>query len=317
VKSPLQAAHDQAAAEPIVCTVAAPRQPATPSVYTGAELLTRSTRPGAYDAMAIPSLMNGRKRLLGDRESVAPYMPREAAEQPLNVSPRNTAAESTKLAREFPTVHHRGGEYRPHPGSTPAKVLDYLRAMGGFISHTEICQRFNIKRSSITAAFKPALKRGVLVRQVVGGYTGFSLPGWRTSADPVAQTQPNITFTPGGHADAIRTEHQDRRFWPISLHSLSALSSEETAGVKAFLGTISGELYRPTGQGYAADEISSDAAFDSEQLSALYALSLREAELGLLLGYIAVLQLRRQYLDVAHAFPFSPLTEPPRLTDAA
>jgi hypothetical protein len=250
----------------------------------GAELRTRSTRPGAYDAMAIPSLMNGRKRLPGDREPAAPYVPRDAAPQPLNLGPRNSADEIRTMAREFPSVHRRSGEYRPHPGSTPAKVLDHLRACGGFISQAEICERFDIPRGSITAAFKPALRRGGLVRQVVAGYTGFSLPGW---TPPVGQSSRRLPthaqiIQVTGNVEALKPEHKDRRFCPINLGAHAA-----------------------------------DGEADLEQMSALYELNLREAEHGLLLGYIAVLQLRRQLFDAVRLFPLPPLTEPPRLADAA
>jgi hypothetical protein len=300
VTSPLQAAHDQAAAaaEPIVCTVATPRRPVAPSVYTGAELLTRCNRPGAYDALALPSLQNGRQRLPGDQVEARPYVAREIAPQPLQVSPRNNVDDPRTMTREFPTVHHPRGEYRPHAGSTPAKVLDYLRAMGGFVSHAEICERFDIKRSAITAAFKPILKHGVLVRQIVDGYTGFSLPGWHppTAAGNTLASKRisapdgmNIIQTMGGDPDFLGPMCGNRRFWPIQLNTLTALSKD----------------------GAASSE------FTPDQLNALYALSLREAELGLLLGYLAVMQLRKQFADGDSTYPFLPLTEPPRLTDAA
>ncbi|QNK67834.1 MarR family transcriptional regulator [Variovorax sp. PAMC26660] len=327
--------------ELIVCTVAAPRQMAMAGVYTGAELLTRSSRPGAYDAMAIPSLFNGRKRLPGDHEAATVYVPREIAPQPLKVSPRNSIDEPRTLTREFPTVYQPRGEYRPHAGSTPAKVLAHLRALGGFISHAEICERFDIKRSAITAAFKPILKHGVLVRQVVDGYTGFSLPGWsaplprvpsepfqtawRAEVDelhavqaagkemPTTGEKLNIVFATGAR-DFLSPGNENRRFWPIQPATVTALTKDESSEVSAFLRALPEELhYRPVGQGQQGDA----SKFTPDQLSALYALSLREAELGLLLGYLAVLQLRQHFADGDRIYPFPPLTEPPRLTDAA
>lgn len=328
VTSPLQAAHDQAAgaAEPIVCTVATPRRPVAPSVYTGAELLTRCNRPGAYDALALPSLQNGRQRLPGDQVQARPYVAREIAPQPLKVSPRNNVDDPRTMTREFPTVHHPRGEYRPHAGSTPAKVLDYLRAMGGFISHAEICERFDIKRSAITAAFKPILKHGVLVRQVVDGYTGFSLPGRHPPAAagntlaPKRIREPegmHIIQTTGGDPNFLRPDLGNCRFWPIQLDGVTALTKAETTEISAFLRALPKELgYRPPGQDLHPDAAAS-SEFTPDQLSALYALSLREAELGLLLGYLAVMQLRKQFADCDSTYPFPPLTEPPRLTDAA
>ena len=45
-------------------TVASPRQFRSALTYDGAELRHLSNRPGAYDAMAIPSLINGPERNL-------------------------------------------------------------------------------------------------------------------------------------------------------------------------------------------------------------------------------------------------------------
>lgn len=313
MKSPLQAAHDQAAAEPVVCTVAAPRQPAPPSTYTGAELSTRSSRPGAYDALALPSLMNGRKRVPGDHEPATPYVPREAAYRPLNVSPRAEASEPPKLSREFSTVHQVSSEYRPHPGSTPAKVLDHLRAMGGFISHAEICERFGITRSSITGAFKPALKRGVLVRQVVDGYTGFSLPGWKDPAsgdagDPAQPQQGQQQLNVGGLATTKMLKE--------AAASRAATNILFASGAAEFLApSVGNRRFWPiSGEAVAGDDAASP---DPVAQSALYELMLRETEQCLLARYIAVLQLRQQLFDAIRLFPLPPLTEPPRLTDAA
>lgn len=305
-------AATQSEAGPVVCTVAAPRGPAPRSVYMGAELSVRSSRPGAYDAMALPSLMNGRKHPPSGRAGDAVYIPREAAPAPLNVSPRR-GDDSPKLAREFPTIKHKGGEYRPNPGSTPAKVIGYLKAVGGFISHGEISERFGVARTSITAAFKPALKRGVLVRQIVDGYTGFSLPGWQPP--PAKKAPSNVVFMSGA-VDAIRPEDPDRRFWPIDRHEVTPLTSDEAAEVCTFLSALAeGVGYRPGSERAPVDGALGED--DPEQMSALYELSLREAEHALLLRYIAVLQLRRQLFDTVRLFPLPPLTEPPRLADAA
>lgn len=45
-------------------TVAGGRNPFSSEIYMGLELRRLCTRPGAYDAMAIPSLINGRERTL-------------------------------------------------------------------------------------------------------------------------------------------------------------------------------------------------------------------------------------------------------------
>lgn len=46
-------------------TVAGPRIPFPRETYSGAELATRSSRPGAYDALVLPSLFNGKPRAPG------------------------------------------------------------------------------------------------------------------------------------------------------------------------------------------------------------------------------------------------------------
>ena len=56
--------HAEACAPATATTVAGPRQFCSASTYDGAELRHLSNRPGAYDAMAIPSLINGPERNL-------------------------------------------------------------------------------------------------------------------------------------------------------------------------------------------------------------------------------------------------------------
>lgn len=322
--SPLQAAHDQAAdaepeAAPVICTVATPRTSAMTGVYLGEELRARCSRPGAYDAMALPSLMGGQKRDPLAPRSAAPRVPRaETKLSPHAVTPLSqTAFKKSGPVREFPTVHRVPGEYRPRPGSAPSKVIDHLRAFGGFISHAEIAERFDVVRNAITAIFKPALERGVLMKQVVGGYVGFSLPGWTApNTDELgasAEARPMRIIQTTGHADFLGPQNGNRRFWPIETHQVTPLTKEEATDVRAFLNGIATELLRRPGgpEAPAVDE------FDPEQMSALYELSLREAELGQLRRYIAVLELRMQITDLARLFPLPPLTEPPRLTTAA
>lgn len=319
-------AHDIAASEPlpIICTVATPRQSAMTGVYMGEELRARSSRPGAYDAMALPSLFNGHKR-----DPLATKVPTPC--KPVPEAPLSSLAVTSLPAppkrkkegpsREFPTVRRAEKlAYQPRPWSAPAKVIEHLQAVGGFISHVDVSRQFNVTRNAITATFKPALQRGALVRQVVDGYVGFSLPGWEPEVDLTAQPQPGTQLNvihASGAVDAISPDSGNRRFWPIELHDISPVTAEEATGLKAFLGTVSDALHRSAGQGNAADDSAIDTDFDPEQLSALYALSLREAELGMLLGYVAILQLRRQLFHVTRALPLSPLTEPPRLSDAA
>lgn len=329
--SPLQAAFDQAAEaeaapEPIIGKVAEPRRSAMTGVYMGEELKVRSTRPGAYDAMAIKSLFNGQTRdpLAPKEQKLREPIP-EAPLSPLAVAPLPPPkARKSGPAREFPTVRRdEKPPYRPHQGSTPGKVIDHLRAFGGFISHGEITEKFGLTRNTITAVFKPAVKRGALVRQLVDGRAGFSLPGWTAPISdeqdsPAQPKQPlqvenvQAIVQTSGEADFLGPENASRRFWPIDLHSVTPLTNEEATDVRNFFRSVLDDLdHRPTGQEAPPDELA------PEQMSALYELSLREAETALLRRYVAALQLRMQLSDVAgHSF-LPTLTEPPRLSAAA
>jgi hypothetical protein len=323
VTSPLQAAFDQAAEaeaapEPFIGKVAEPRRSAMTGVYMGEELKVRSTRPGAYDAMAIKSLFNGQTRdpLAPKQQEPCAPIP-EAPLSPLAVAPLPPPkARKSGPAREFPTVRRdEKPPYRPQQGSTPGKVIEHLRAFGGFISHGEITEKFGLTRNTITAVFKPAVKRGALVRQLVDGRAGFSLLGWEPPAAPMAPPKPTTELNvvhASGHTDAIHPDSQDRRFWPIEMHGVTALTKDEAADVRTFLDGVDEILrLRPLGQDVRPDEL------DPEQMSALYELSLREAETALLRRYIAALQLRMQISDVAgHSF-LPTLTEPPWLSAAA
>lgn len=271
------------AQDPIICTVAQPRGSAMTGVYMGEELNVRSTRPGAYDAMAIKSLFNGQKRdPLAPKEPAPCKQIPETPLSPLSVAPiQAPKPRNSGPARAFPTVQREKPSYRPQTGSLPYRVIEHLRAFGGFITHFEIAEKFGVVRTSITAIFKPATKGGALVRHMVGGYVGFALPGWTPPA--VEKPAPAASSEPPPPADDMR----------------------------AFLATFdSKDILRPSWP---------PAGSDPEEASARYELLLREHEKSLLISYIAVLQLRMQLNDVARLFPLPlpPLTEPSRLSAAA
>lgn len=108
--SPLQAAHDQAvqadaAPEPVICTVAAPRRSVMGGVYLGEELRARCPRPGAYDAMALPSLFSGQKRdPLAPRNLTPKAMRPEAPLSPLSVRPIALVAAKGEGPPETPAL---------------------------------------------------------------------------------------------------------------------------------------------------------------------------------------------------------------------
>ena len=61
--------HAEACASATATTVAGPRQFCSASIYDGADLRHLSNRPGAYDAMALPSRGISRERTLVKPES--------------------------------------------------------------------------------------------------------------------------------------------------------------------------------------------------------------------------------------------------------
>jgi len=227
--SPLQAAFDQvveaeAPPEQIICTVATPRQSAMTGVYMGEELRARSSRPGAYDAMALPSLFNGQKHdPLAPKEPPARKVIAEAPLSSLAVAPLPTPPKSRKVgpARAFPTAGRtEKPAYQPRPWSAPAKVIEHLRAVGGFISHVDVSKQFHVTRNAITATFKPALQRGALVRQEVGGYVGFSLPGWTPPIAPTTSPSDQCGFEV---AEAtLKAREAQVALWQSYLHALQA-----------------------------------------------------------------------------------------------
>lgn len=168
-------------ADEVIPTVAAPREHFSREIYAGAELHTRSARPGAYDAMALPSLFNGKRSTPGMTLLQAPiaYVPPAPAPAPLPAVRQQSALRKLTPGRVSITP------YTARTGSAPARVLSHLRIHGGAITYPEIAAQFDIPQATITASFKPALKKGALVRHVVDGQVALSLPGFTPPApDP-------------------------------------------------------------------------------------------------------------------------------------
>jgi hypothetical protein len=171
-------AGDVARPAPIVCTVAGPRMPFSAEVYTGAELRQTSTRPGAYDALTLPSLFNGRRH--------APAAPGRLGPAPfanyVHTSGRADFLRAAAATRRFAAVPARTG-YTPQLGSIPFQLLAHLRDKGGHLTYAEITQRFGCPASSITAVFKSAINAGVLVRHTINERAAFALPGYAPPAN--------------------------------------------------------------------------------------------------------------------------------------
>ncbi|MFL9669017.1 hypothetical protein WIX39_018855 [Variovorax sp. AB1(2024)] len=185
--------------------VASARPLGAPSVmagiYTGAELANSSARPGAYDALRLPSLVSGRKvtREQMHAEMLAPLPPAP----PMPTSYRDTHAAdpdvhalSEEIADPSPACEAVGHAaqsaspqaspaYRPREGSGPHRLLQHLQQHGGHLTYSEISERFDIPSHSLTAIFKPALTRGALIQLRVGDKRrrALALPSYALAGD--------------------------------------------------------------------------------------------------------------------------------------
>lgn len=179
--SALQKAHDAQVAEaeaageapaPIVCTVAGPRRPFSAETYSGAELRPNSSRPGAYDALALPSVFMGR-RVAAPSAAALNFVHTSGHRDFLD-----TKAEGRRFTAIAPPAPVVQGHYLPKPGSVPSLLLAHLKEHGGHLTYTDIKERFGLPQSSVTAVFKKALETGALVRCVINQRAAFALPGY-------------------------------------------------------------------------------------------------------------------------------------------
>lgn len=166
-------------------SIATPRQHYSREQYDGAELQSRSSRPGAYDAMRLPSLFNGKTRIPGVTPLPPPiaYVPPPPTPAPMPAP--TPAARKQGALRKLTPGRVSLTTYTPRSGSAPDRVLSHLRNVGGSITYIEIAALFGIPQATITASFKPALKKGALVRHLIDGHVALSLPGFTPPApDP-------------------------------------------------------------------------------------------------------------------------------------
>lgn len=143
-------------------TVAGPRCHFSTEIYAGAELRALSARPGAYDAMSLPSLVFGRRVTPG------------AAPSPVQTSRQHQA----ETLRQQPAAIAVATPYVPKPGSIPSQVLAHLNEHGGHLTYCDIKARFGVPQSSVSAIFKKALDSKTIVRCVIARRTAFALPGY-------------------------------------------------------------------------------------------------------------------------------------------
>ena len=167
--------------------------------YTGAELERTSSRPGAYDALTIPSRIGGRlvtpielhaevnapsPAPITTRAPVAAWAP---LQEPVDVAPTPAAPCPPPLTQGRISL----STYHGRKGSAPALVIAALEVEGGHLTYSEIATRFNVPRTSVTAIFKSAMVKGALARHLIDGQHALSLPGYvPPPAQPAASIAP-------------------------------------------------------------------------------------------------------------------------------
>lgn len=170
-------------------SVAGPRVPISRETYTGAELQTRSARPGAYDALNLPSREGAR---IVPRDQARPVtLP--PAPRPVPLLHRHAPAPISEFVRvSLPP------SYSPRQGSLAHKVMEALRTEGGHLTPDAIAMRFGVKSYHVVALLRTPLTRGELVRHQVGRRGFIALPGYlmpAIAAEPAAAPSAPPTST--------------------------------------------------------------------------------------------------------------------------
>lgn len=154
--------------------------------YDGAELGRTCLRPGAYDALKLPSRISGREVSREEQRaqllaSLPPAPPKPPSVSPTPAAPSVMALAPTRapqptILRDIPAP----AAYRPREGRGPHQVLQHLQAHGGHLLYSELGDKFDIPRHSLTAIFKPALEHGALIQLRVGANRAraLALPGY-------------------------------------------------------------------------------------------------------------------------------------------
>lgn len=187
-------------------TVAGPRRPISHETYTGAELETRSARPGAYDALALPSRMGDRQVVPGGARVSLPSA-KKPKPVPLQhrVAPPPPPAPPPAVAKALATE-----AYKPRRGSVAYRVLQVLREEGGHLSFVDIGERLGVSSKNIAHQLEFAFAHGALVRHEGGRKPFISLPDYVMPERPA----PTYVLTTGS-VDAVNLDNQGRRWWPI------------------------------------------------------------------------------------------------------
>jgi len=178
------ALHEYLEAGPAIPTKSGSRNLHSAAIYDGAELNRLSNRPGAYDAMALRSIINGRERTLQH-----PSLPQPATvARPEFVNTRDDTQpvyQSTEVLRR---LRIPGSTYAPYIDGIPARVITALQAPDAPLAFTydELTRRFGAVRTSISATFAQSRHHGVLVRTQLNGHSALGLPMPPASSRPLA-----------------------------------------------------------------------------------------------------------------------------------
>lgn len=148
--------------------------------YDGADLAPRCTRPGAYDALRLPSMFNGRSA-----HPVEPKAPPPAPPIRITQRARISVSQAVEPAAEAEVLHAppqpaplpQGG-YLPARGSRAARVLADLRLLPVLTPFTgaEIEDRFGISRDLVHGTLAMCVKHGLLVKLKKGASVAYAVP---------------------------------------------------------------------------------------------------------------------------------------------
>lgn len=150
-------------------------------IYDGADLAATCPRPGAYDAMKLPSRLNGR--------TTTPPAPAQTIVPPRAVTSRAriSVSEATDQPQATDEGFHTPPElapivgkqgYRPRAGSLAESVIHDLRTMPAGVAYTrdEIEAIFSVSRLSVATCLERCLEAGLLVRVRKGRCFAYALP---------------------------------------------------------------------------------------------------------------------------------------------
>lgn len=204
----------------VIPTVAQPRSHFSREIYTGAELHVRPVRAGAGDALALPSLFNGKRTTRAEIRdlitqpsvSYAPPKPMRRVSSSANfitVSGHTDALKDQDGTRRFWPVSMKPGKvervpgagrslgklrdikrdpklaatYEPRPESMVGRTLAHLQAHGGYLLFPAIDRMFGTIPANRASMFQAAVRAGVLIRVVIDGQGAYALPGYIAPPD--------------------------------------------------------------------------------------------------------------------------------------